>query len=88
MGNMISGIIGITLGIVVLSGVFISTVKATNTSGACTQIAGTAGYTCSPLVNATMVGAWSTGEIALWGMLSLCGIAGLVYGVLSIFGLA
>lgn len=31
---------------------------------------------------------WSSSEIALWGLLSLIGIAGVVYGVMSVFGLA
>jgi hypothetical protein len=31
---------------------------------------------------------WSTSEIAMWGLLSLAGIIGLVYGVFNVFGLA
>lgn len=30
---------------------------------------------------------WSTSEIALWGLLGIVGIAGLVYGVMAVFGL-
>ena len=63
MANFITGIISLSLGVVVLSGVFISTVKGANTTG------------------------FTTGELALWGLLSIAGIAGLVYGVLSVFGL-
>ena len=63
MANFIMGIIGLSVGVVVLAGVFISTVKAQNTTG------------------------WTTSEIALWGLLSIVGIAGLVYGVLNVFGL-
>lgn len=63
MANMISGIVAITLGAVVLSTVFITQIKSTNTTD------------------------WSTGEVALWGTLSLVGIIGLVYGVLDVFGL-
>jgi hypothetical protein len=37
--------------------------------------------------NTSIVG-WSTGEIALWGTLSLVAIAGLIYGVMAIFGMA
>ena len=64
MANFIVGIISLTLGVVVLSGVFITTVKGTNTTG------------------------WSAGEIALWGLLSIVAIAGMVYGVMNVFGLA
>lgn len=31
---------------------------------------------------------WSASEVAMWGLLSLVGIVGLVYGVLQVFGLA
>jgi hypothetical protein len=64
MTNFIMGIISLTVGVVVLEGVFISTIKATNTTG------------------------WATSEVALWGLLTIVGIAGLVYGVLNVFGLA
>lgn len=61
---MISGIISITLGVIMLSNVFITTVKGTNTA------------------------TYTAGEVALWGVLSLGGIIGLVYGVFAVFGLA
>jgi len=64
MANFIVGLISLTLGVVVLSGVFITTVKGTNTTG------------------------WNAGEVALWGLLSIGAIAGLVYGVMNVFGLA
>lgn len=64
MANFIVGLISLTLGVVVLSGVFITTVKGTNTTG------------------------WTAGEVALWGLLSIGAIAGLVYGVMNVFGLA
>jgi len=64
MANFISGIISLTIGVVVLANVFIVTIKATNTTG------------------------WSSSEIALWGLLSLIGIAGIIYGVMSVFGMA
>ena len=63
MANFVTGLISLTIGVVVLSTVFISTVKSTNTS------------------------TWTTGEVALWGLLSLCGIAGVLYGVLNVFGM-
>lgn len=72
------GIISLSIGVVVLTGVFITTVKATNTSdGTCFYANGTS-YTC----------AWSASEIALWGLLTIAGIAGLVYGTLNVFGIA
>lgn len=64
MTNFIMGIIGISIGAVVLSGVFITTIKAQNTTG------------------------WTTAETALWGLLTVAGIAGIVYGTLAVFGLA
>lgn len=63
MASFFGGILNLTLGVVILSGVFITTVKNTNTSG------------------------WTTAEVALWGLLTLSGIAGLVYGVMQVFGL-
>ena len=63
MASFFGGILNLTLGVVILSGVFITTVKATNTSS------------------------WSTSEVSLWGLLTLAGIAGLVYGVMQVFGL-
>ena len=63
MANFVTGIISLTIGVVVLSTVFITTVKDTNTT------------------------AWTSGEVALWGLLSLCGIAGVLYGVLNVFGM-
>lgn len=64
MANMITGIISITIGAVILSSVFIYTIKNTSTSG------------------------WTSSEVAMWGLLTLIGIVGLLYGVLSVFGLA
>ena len=64
MANMITGIISITIGAVILSSVFISTIKNTNTSQ------------------------FTTSELAMWGLLTLIGIVGLLYGVLNVFGLA
>lgn len=64
MANFIMGIVSLSIGVVVLSGVFITTVKDTNTT------------------------TWTTAEVALWGLLTISGIAGLVYGVLNVFGIA
>jgi len=65
MGNpLVTGVISITLGVIMLANVFIPTVKGVNTS------------------------TWSTGEVALWGVLVIGGIIGIVYGTFAIFGLA
>lgn len=64
MASLISGIILLSIGVVVLANVFISTVKGTNTTG------------------------WTTGEVAMWGTLTIVAIAALVVGVLQVFGLA
>lgn len=39
-------------------------------------------------VKNTSTSGWSNAEIALWGLLTIAGIAGIVYGVLNVFGLA
>ena len=31
---------------------------------------------------------WSAGEVAMWGALTIVGIAGLLFGTLQVFGLA
>ena len=80
--NFISGIISLTVGIVMISGVVVRVVSDTPH---CTQITGTAAYSCDPLVNAT---GWSAAEIALFGLISLVSIAGIVYGAANVFGLA
>jgi len=60
---MVQGIIGISIGVIMLSNVFMSIVKAQNTTG------------------------WSTAEVALWGVLGLAGVIGLVYGTFAVFNL-
>ena len=64
MTNFITGILSLTISIVVLTGVFITTIKGVDTS------------------------TWSSAETALWGLLTIAGIAGIVYGTLNVFGLA
>lgn len=39
------------------------------------------------VVKNTSTTGWAGSEVALWGLLTLSGIIGLVYGVLSVFGL-
>jgi len=77
MTNFIMGIIGLSIGVVVLSGVFITTVKGVNQS-----------YSCPNSTGGVGVCGWTTAEVALWGLLTIVGIAGLVYGVLNVFGLS
>ena len=64
VGNAIFSIISLAIVVIVLTEVFIPTVKSANTT------------------------AWSTGEIALWGVVSLVAIAGFVYNTAAAFGLA
>jgi len=63
MANFIGGIVSVSLGMIVLSNVYMTTIKTTNTSG------------------------WSASEIAMWGMLGIAGIIGILYGVLTLFGI-
>jgi hypothetical protein len=37
--------------------------------------------------NTSTIG-WSSAEVSLWGLLTIVAIAGLVYGVLTVFGIA
>lgn len=76
MANMITGIISITIGAVILSAVFITTIKGVDTAP-CTNLS----LGCGSLN-------WGVGETAMWGLLTLIGIVGLLYGVLNVFGLA
>ena len=39
-------------------------------------------------VKQTNTSAWSSGEVALWGLLTIGSVAGLVYDTLNVFGLA
>lgn len=41
-----------------------------------------------PQVQGTNTSAWSTGEVALWSVVTLVAIAGFVYNVAAAFGLA
>lgn len=77
MANFLTGIISLSIGVVMLSGVFITTVKSANQSASCFYPNGEM-YGCT----------WTTAEIALWGLLTIAGIAGIVYGVLNVFGVA
>lgn len=41
-----------------------------------------------PTVKGVNTSTWTTGEVALWGVLVLGGIIGIVYGTFAVFGLA
>ena len=62
MANFISGIISLSIGIIMMSSVYMTTVHDTNTSG------------------------WTASEIALWSVVGLVGVVGIVYGALNVFG--
>ena len=38
-------------------------------------------------IKSTNTTGWSTSEVALWGLVTLVAIAGMVYGVMNVFGL-
>lgn len=77
MANFLMGIISISISAVVLSSVFIGTVKNVNQTGLCWWANGTP-YECG----------WSSAETALYGLLGIAAIAGMLYGVLAVFGIA
>jgi hypothetical protein len=60
----VTGLLAITLGVIVLANVFIPTVKNVSTTG------------------------WTDGEIALWSVVGLIAVMGMVYAIAQIFGLA
>ena len=41
-----------------------------------------------PTIKDTNTSAWSTSEIAMWGVAGLGGVVGIVYGILAAFGIA
>jgi len=41
-----------------------------------------------PTVKGVNTTDWAAGEVALWGVITLGGIIGIVYGVFAVFGLA
>ena len=63
---LVTGIIAITLGVIMLANVFIPVVKGVNTTNL----------------------SFTSSEVALWAVVSLAGILGIVYGTFVIFGLA
>jgi len=89
MANFIIGIISLSVSTVLLSSLFIATVKGTTTC-----VAGTLGAVCNGTAgfgtNATGVGgvAFTPAEVTLWGLMALLAIVGLVFGVMQVFGIA
>jgi len=63
MGNFISGIITLSIAVIMMASVYMTTVHTTNTS------------------------AWTASEIALWSVVGLIGVVGIVYGALNVFGI-
>ena len=63
MGNFISGIITLSIAVIMMASVYMTTVHNTNTS------------------------TWTTSEIALWSVVGLIGVVGIVYGALNVFGI-
>ena len=64
VGNAIFAIINLAITAIVLTNVFIPTIKDANTSD------------------------YSSGELALWGVVTLVAIAGFVYNISMAFGIA
>jgi hypothetical protein len=62
MANFISGIISLSIGVIMMASVFMTTVHDTNTS------------------------TWSASEVALWSVVGLVGVVGILYGALNVFG--
>lgn len=82
MANFLVGIMTLTIGVVVLASVFMTTVKEAFPDAATKCLAsGWNGTHCTGM-------SLSAAEFALWGLLGIAAIAGIVYGVLNIFGLA
>jgi len=63
MGNFISGIITLSIAVIMMASVYMTTVHNTNTS------------------------TWTASEIALWSVVGLIGVVGIVYGALNVFGI-
>lgn len=80
MTNFVTGIISMSIGAVVLASVFITQVKSTLSIN---------DSTCAGISNGSVcVGqTWSLAEVSLWGLVSLIGIAGFIYGVMNVFGM-
>lgn len=82
-----TGVISLAISIVIFAGVFVTSVKTQNTTGTPVITGANPVCTSGALVNCTLPDAWSATELALWGTMTLVGVAGLLYGTLSVFGL-
>lgn len=79
MGNFVVGIISLSIGVVVLANVFIySTRNISSTSGCINRWNGTE----------CLGHSLSSAELALWGLIALVGIGGMIYGVMNVFGMS
>ena len=86
MANFMSGLISLAISIVIFTGVFVGSVKSTVTNGSYTSLG--SNTNCATGVNCSIEHSpWSATEVALWGTLTLVGVAGLLYGTLNVFGL-
>jgi len=90
--GFIGGIVNISIGAIMLSAVFISTVKNAHTLGECvnnyTGVDVACTYGTAVTDNISYTGAWTTSEVVLWSVLTIAGIVGLVVGTLNVFGIA
>ena len=62
MANFVQGIISLSIGIILMTSVYMTTVHGTNTT------------------------TWTASEVALWSVVGLIGVVGIVYGGLNVFG--
>ena len=87
--GFIGGIVNISIGAIMLSTIFISSIHNTHTLGECfNATSGTAcAYGTAVGTNISYTGAWSISEVALWGVLVIAGLVGLIVGTLNIFGI-
>jgi len=84
--GFIGGIVNISIGAVLMGSLFITVaIKGANTTGTCYNT--TPVFNCALNQNVSFPNAWGTSELALWGVLTIAGIVGLVVGTLNIFGI-
>jgi len=82
--SFITGIISLAVSVVILATVFISAVKNTSTTDLGADVCNAAGQGGAGNMSCGM----SASEVAMWGLITLVAIVGMVYGVLNVFGLA
>lgn len=84
MANFVVGVVTLTLGVVILANVFIQSAHDA-APDATTRCLGSSWNGSHCVLNGAAT--YSAAEYALWGLLGIAAIAGIVYGVLNIFGL-